>query len=136
MGFFLEDESRIQGLAASFVRTAEQMRTFVLQHPNAPLAYQAILDTVFLDSGTIQQPGGSGQVFDWQKAVPLVEGVRNHFNVVVAGGLNPNNVAESINVLHPWGVDVCSGVEARPGKKDPEKIQAFVAAVRAAEKSS
>ena len=136
MGFLLEDESRIQGLAANFAHMAEQMRTFTLQHPDAPLAHQSILDTVFLDSGTIPQPGGTGQVFDWEKAASLVEAARNHFNVVVAGGLDPDNVAEAINVLHPWGVDVCSGVEARPGKKDPEKIRAFVAAVRAAEKSS
>jgi phosphoribosylanthranilate isomerase len=51
-------------------------------------------------------------------------------NLVVAGGLRPDNVGEAIHILKPWGVDVASGVEARPGKKDPEKVQAFVRAVR------
>jgi phosphoribosylanthranilate isomerase len=50
--------------------------------------------------------------------------------IVVAGGLTPENVGEAIKILRPWGVDVVSGVEARPGKKDPEKVRAFVRAVR------
>lgn len=52
---------------------------------------------------------------------------------VVAGGLNPRNVGKVLSALHPWGVDVSSGVEAAPGRKDPEKIRAFVRAVRSAE---
>jgi phosphoribosylanthranilate isomerase len=50
--------------------------------------------------------------------------------LVVAGGLTPENICEAMGILHPWGVDVASGVEARPGKKDPEKVRAFVRAVR------
>jgi phosphoribosylanthranilate isomerase len=91
--------------------------------------------TVILDSGTSQIPGGTGKVFDWDAAAPLVETMRQTVKVVVAGGLNPGNVGEAIRILNPWGVDVVSGVEARPGKKDPEKVRAFIGAVRQAEKS-
>jgi len=54
--------------------------------------------------------------------------------LIVAGGLNPENVSEAMGALQPWGVDVVSGVEREPGRKDPEKLKAFVAAVRRAEK--
>ena len=88
------------------------------------------ISAIFLDSGTSEQPGGTGKAFDWQKAALLVEAMTKTTNVVVAGGLNPLNVAEAIRILKPWGVDVASGVEASPGKKDPKKVQAFIAAVR------
>jgi phosphoribosylanthranilate isomerase len=94
------------------------------------------MDTVFLDSGTPQQPGGTGRIFDWEKAVPLVERMKENVKVVVAGGLTPGNVTDAIRILKPWGVDVVSGVEASPGKKDPEKVRAFIKAVRKSEKIS
>jgi phosphoribosylanthranilate isomerase len=88
-------------------------------------------NTVVLDSGSTRQLGGTGHSFDWEKARPVIESItRNQGKVVVAGGLNSENVSEAIEILHPWGVDVASGVEARPGKKDPEKVRAFVRAVR------
>jgi phosphoribosylanthranilate isomerase len=55
---------------------------------------------------------------------------KSGLKLVVAGGLKPENVGEAIEILRPWGVDVVSGVEERPGKKDPEKVRAFVKAVR------
>ena len=93
------------------------------------------ISAIFLDSGTSQKPGGTGKPFDWQKAALLVEAMNKTTNVVVAGGLNPVNVAEAIRILKPWGVDVASGVEATPGKKDPKKVRAFIAAVRQTERS-
>jgi phosphoribosylanthranilate isomerase len=93
------------------------------------------ISAIFLDSGTSEQPGGTGMAFDWQKAALLVEAMSKTANVVVAGGLNPLNVAGAIRILKPWGVDVASGVEATPGKKDPKKVQAFIAAVRRSERS-
>jgi phosphoribosylanthranilate isomerase len=94
------------------------------------------LYAVFLDSGTPQQPGGTGKVFDWHKAVATAERIqRSGLRLVVAGGLTPNNVTEAMQTLKPWGVDVSSGVEAKPGKKDPEKVRAFISAVRRAEKA-
>lgn len=71
---------------------------------------------------------GSGQVFDWR----LVDGVPPGSRLLLAGGLTPDNVADAIAQAHPWGVDVCTGVESAPGKKDAVKLRAFVAAAKAA----
>ena len=76
--------------------------------------------------------GGTGQTWDWR----LAERVAGRYPIIVSGGLTPANVAAAIARLHPWGVDVGSGVEAEPGKKDPAKLQAFVAAVRSASVSA
>jgi len=83
------------------------------------------VSAVFADSSN-----GTGGAFDWREAWTGVRAVAQHFSVVVAGGLTPENVMEMMSVLEPWGVDVVSGVEREPGKKDPEKVRAFVAAVR------
>jgi phosphoribosylanthranilate isomerase len=88
-------------------------------------------DTLLLDSGGLRQPGGTGETFDWEKARAVLAILQQGgLKAIVAGGLKPENVSEAIRVLHPWGVDVASGVEARPGKKDSEKVRAFVRAVR------
>jgi phosphoribosylanthranilate isomerase len=93
-----------------------------------------VLDTLFLDSGNSEHPGGTGRTFDWQQASSAVRELSLHRNIVIAGGLTPENVNEALEVLSPFGVDVVSGVEASPGKKDPEKVRAFVQAVREADK--
>jgi phosphoribosylanthranilate isomerase len=85
---------------------------------------------LLLDSGNGQQPGGTGVPFDWNRAAATVAGLALRHKVVIAGGLTSQNVGQAIGILKPWGVDVASGVEARPGKKDPEKVRAFVRAVR------
>ena len=89
-------------------------------------------DAIILDSGNSQKPGGTGKAFDWQQNSATVETIRNSHKVVVAGGLNSENVSEAIRILKPWGVDVVSGVEASPGKKDPQKVRAFIQAVKEA----
>jgi len=85
---------------------------------------------ILLDSGGGQRPGGTGVTFDWNKAAPIVASLSRTQYVAIAGGLTAANVGEAIGILQPWGVDVSSGVEARPGKKDSEKVRAFVRAVR------
>jgi phosphoribosylanthranilate isomerase len=91
----------------------------------------------FLDPGTPEQPGGSGKVFDWKAAIPIAECINDAgWKTVVAGGLTPDNVSKAMAILHPWGVDVSSGVEAKPGKKDPGKVRAFIQAVREADKAN
>ncbi|CAB4819238.1 MAG: phosphoribosylanthranilate isomerase [Actinomycetota bacterium] len=81
-------------------------------------------DMVLVDSA---QPG-SGEVFDWT----MVESVPKGLKVILAGGLTPDNVAHAIEVVDPWGVDVSSGVESSPGRKDPRKVRGFITAARAA----
>jgi phosphoribosylanthranilate isomerase len=85
---------------------------------------------IVLDSGNQRNRGGTGRRFDWTKAHSFAEMLRTWYPVVVAGGLTPENVSDAMRLMKPWGVDVASGVEARPGKKDPEKVWAFVRAVR------
>jgi phosphoribosylanthranilate isomerase len=93
---------------------------------------QDAADFVLVDGAPAVARGGSGINFDWhagQEALSRLHGVK----VAIAGGLTPENVSECIRVLRPWGVDVVSGVEAFPGKKDPRKVRAFVQAVRTCE---
>jgi phosphoribosylanthranilate isomerase len=71
---------------------------------------------------------GSGQVFDWA----VLEGARPGRPFILAGGLTPANVAEAVATVRPWGVDVATGVETVPGRKDPAKVRAFIHAARSA----
>lgn len=110
-----------------------------MQHPRpegwAMMWRPDVVSAFLVDSGTSSKPGGTGQTFDWHARRKSIEVIANLGHVVIAGGLTVTNVAEAIRILKPWGVDVASGVEARPGKKDPEKIRLFVAAVREGEKT-
>src|SRR5262249_24948675 len=94
------------------------------------------ISALFIDSGHADLPGGTGQTFNWERLQQAIQCLSLKFKVVVAGGLTPGNVTEAMSILHPWGVDVSSGVEAKPGKKDPEKIRAFIKAVREADKAN
>ncbi len=82
-------------------------------------------DIVMLDSAS----PGSGQVFDWS----LAEGAPSGLRILLAGGLTPGNVAEAIERVRPWGVDVASGVESAPGVKDPTLVRRFISAAQEAE---
>ena len=93
-----------------------------------------VLHAFLVDSGHGSKLGGTGKTFDWGKSEPVLQKIKARGNVVAAGGLTPENVSMALTILKPWGVDVVSGVETRPGKKDPEKVRAFVRAVREAHK--
>ena len=81
---------------------------------------------VLVDAKVSGQLGGTGATFAWS----LVRGLSKSRQVILAGGLSPENVREAIRVVNPWGVDVASGVERQPGIKDPLKVLAFIEAVR------
>jgi len=98
------------------------IKAFAAGDPRIRRASEYKADMVMLDAPS----PGSGQVFDWR----LAEGVPDGLRLVLAGGLNAGNVADAIAQVHPWGVDVVTGVESEPGHKDPRALRAFVQAVR------
>ncbi|MBI2267402.1 MAG: phosphoribosylanthranilate isomerase [Armatimonadetes bacterium] len=75
-----------------------------------------------LDSFDSEQAGGTGKTFDWNLAAKAGENGR----VILAGGLTPDNVSEAVQIARPYAVDVSSGVESSPGKKDRQKMRAFI----------
>ncbi len=81
---------------------------------------------VLVDSFVAGEMGGTGHKAPWH----LLAGFDPGVPLILAGGLTPDNVADAIRTVRPWGVDVASGVESAPGVKDPSKVRAFVAAVR------
>jgi phosphoribosylanthranilate isomerase len=83
-------------------------------------------DYHLLDSYTAGMPGGTGETFAWE----IARAHRGSTPVILSGGLSADNVAEAIAAVHPYAVDVASGVERRAGQKDPHKLQAFAEAVR------
>lgn len=100
------------------------LKGFAAGDPGVANAADHGADAVLVDGAS----PGSGRVFDWT----LAEDVPGGLKLVLAGGLHAGNVAEAIAKVHPWGVDVASGVEAVPGHKDARKLREFVSAVRAA----
>jgi phosphoribosylanthranilate isomerase len=95
-------------------------------------AGDASIDGVLVDSRTPTAVGGTGVAFDWQAARTSIFTGGSALKLIAAGGLSPANVADAIGTLNPWGVDVASGVESAPGKKDSVKVREFVANARAA----
>jgi phosphoribosylanthranilate isomerase len=105
-------------------RIAMTIKAFPAGHRNIARIDEYGADAVLVDA----ESPGSGEVFDWR----LAEGVVDPARLIVSGGLGPDNVADAITHLRPFGVDVSTGVESEPGRKDPRKIRAFVRAARTA----
>jgi len=85
-------------------------------------------DGILLDGFARGLHGGTGRTLDWN----LARAARRYGRIILAGGLTPENIAEAIRVAEPYAVDVASGVEARPGRKDPARLRALFAAVETA----
>ncbi|HKV04979.1 MAG TPA: phosphoribosylanthranilate isomerase [Candidatus Acidoferrales bacterium] len=81
---------------------------------------------ILLDGFDRRVRGGTGKTFDWE----IARRAKRHGRLFLAGGLTPENVAEAIRAAQPYAVDVCSGVEARPGKKDPARMKRLMQAVK------
>lgn len=127
------------GLKAAQLHGRESIADTRLVHDEVPVVIKAFpggsgalavadrygADMVLVDSDN----PGSGQVFDWS----LAEGAPGGIRLIMAGGLTPENVATAIAKVRPWGVDVSTGVELAPGRKDPARLRAFINAARAAQ---
>ena len=103
-----------------------------LQQLQGDPAFEQSRDAILIDSRTATAPGGTGVSYDWPQAAQVFGSATRSPRMIAAGGLAPNNVAEAIKTLRPWGVDVVSGVELAPGRKDPEKVRLFIQNARAA----
>jgi phosphoribosylanthranilate isomerase len=125
----VEPDEAYKGKRVHKIHVAKNGDLFLETHGFRP----GVISGVLLDSSTTGKPGGTGRKFDWERVQPWAGIINSISKLIVAGGLRPGNVQEAIHLLHPWGVDVSSGVEHEPGRKDPRKIRAFVGAVRAME---
>jgi phosphoribosylanthranilate isomerase len=98
---------------------------------------QVLVDDLLIDSGSVHggPRGGTGRPFEWMSVVDDIIGLEEQTPVIIAGGLGPENVGAAVALFRPFGVDAVSKLEREKGRKDPEKVRAFVAAVRAAERA-
>ena len=105
---------------------SENVRGAVIKavSPDEARRYESVVDALLVDSVDESGAGGTGETHDWERARELVDGLT--VPVVLAGGLTPENVSEAVETVRHFAVDVASGVEARPGTKDPEAVASFV----------
>lgn len=104
------------------------IKAFVAGTPELDRSPEYPVDAILVEGAS----PGAGEVFDWR----LLDGVHRGHPLLLAGGLTPDNVAKAVQAVRPWGVDVSTGVEKRPGVKDPLKVRAFIRAARAAAEGS
>jgi phosphoribosylanthranilate isomerase len=128
----VEPDEAYKGKRVHKIHVAENGDLFLETHGFRP----GVLSGVLLDSSTANKPGGTGRTFDWERVQPWAGVINSISKLIIAGGLRPSNVQEVIHILRPWGVDVSSGVEREPGKKDPKRVRAFIQAVRAMDEAS
>lgn len=128
----VEPDEAYKGKRVHKIHVAKNGDLFLETHGFRP----GVVSGVLLDSSSAEKRGGTGEPFDWERVQPWAGIINSISKLIVAGGLKPGNVQEAIHLLHPWGVDVSTGVESEPGKKDHRKVRAFIQAVRAMEEAS
>ena len=104
----------------SVLRTSLNIELGYIQQPKE---YEPLVSAFMLDTPSMER-GGTGRVYDWNLAVEFMK--RTAKPLILSGGLNPENVAKAIETVHPYAVDVASGVEASPGRKDHAKLRDFI----------
>ncbi len=114
---------------AAFLPVWKAFRVNGRFRPAQLAAFRASADTFLLDGFSRRAHGGTGRTFDWG----LARRAGRFGRIVLAGGLNAENVAQAIREARPWAIDVCSSVEARPGKKEPRKLREFMSALATCE---
>jgi phosphoribosylanthranilate isomerase len=112
-------EARL-GVRAFRIKAAETIEELLAQMAGLPWAH--------VEAHSPKGYGGTGSTLDWGFVAELVQAAP--IPIILAGGLNPENVAEAIERVHPYAVDVSSGVELSPGIKDPEKVRKFIRAAK------
>jgi len=120
----LHGQENIRTVAAVSETVRWVIKSVVAGSREARVANEFGTDLILVDA---PEPG-SGKVFDWTLVDQIPSGIR----LILAGGLSPENVAGAVEYVKPWGVDVSSGVEASPGRKDPLKVKRFIENARAA----
>jgi phosphoribosylanthranilate isomerase len=117
---------RLQAEPGTDFKADERIAPFIRFSASKSVAQSARYPDLLVDAAVPGLYGGSGVVANWTAAAELAQQIP----LLLAGGLTPENVAEAVRQVQPWGVDVASGVESRPGVKDVQKMKAFVAAVK------
>jgi phosphoribosylanthranilate isomerase len=128
----VEPDEAYKGKRVHKLHVAQNGDLFLETHGFRP----GVIAGILLDSSTATQPGGSGRTFDWESVQPWAGVINSISKLIVAGGLHPGNVQNAIHLLHPWGVDVSTGVESEHGKKDQRKMRAFIHAVHAMDEAN
>jgi phosphoribosylanthranilate isomerase len=121
--------SAFKGKAFKAIRLSTDSKTDSRRVTDFAESCREMVPVLLVDAAVKDLYGGSGVIADWNGAAELAK----KYPLLLAGGLTPENVAEAVRQVRPWGVDVASGVESAPGEKDAGRISAFVKAVRFAE---